>query len=147
MRQEFSAFDVLSAMELTGRRRMYSEAKIEAARKILESRELPPRAAAPWLHRLLWKAGVDMPSPYFASYAQNFIFAWIFFALGMSIAMAFLFNEKPFYKIVIACLVGGLAMGFVMARQWRNIQEQNDLPKWNEIEQVGSAEPAKPNLK
>ncbi len=76
----------------------------------------------PVLHRVLWKAGVDLPLPSEASFATNVAVLGVPFALIWG-AMMFVWNGDqswPLLALVLAALVAGAIFGVSMALYYRS---------------------------
>ena len=111
--------------------------KVNAALTRLAETDMSPRTYSPPLHRLLWRVGVSIPPPHFASFGANFSFLALGFGSCWGLIMWFLFWSKNgtsvLAVITFSALAGG-AFGAFMALMYNRAARKHKLPTWSEIE-------------
>jgi hypothetical protein len=82
--------------------------------------------------RLLWRLGIDMPPPHFASPARNFAFSGLYFGIGWGVG--FYFGAKVILGMPIATFwpacAAGLAFGLYMAAYYAYGARKHGIPRW-----------------
>ena len=112
--------------------------KIAHALQLADAAGIERRDSAPLLHRLLWRAGVDIAPPHFASFGFNVaLFSGSFGPLlSLSLALWMAAKGKPMSLALIAevALVAGLAFGAALATVVRRRARAARLPQWSALE-------------
>jgi len=115
---------------------MNKESRRAAALELLKARGIPANEAAPHFHRLLWRCGIDVPPPHFASFRFNVAFIGGFSGVGWGLIMwLFVWQRQsmPVFLAVAIAALFGVAMGLVMASICRHTARAAQIPSWREF--------------
>lgn len=96
--------------------------------------ELPEKGIndfAPLLHRLLWKVGIKIPSPYFSSSIFLFIFYGLFSGISLGLARRWLLRDPPIVTIIISVFMG-ICYGLPLTIYYRRKAKKHNLPLWKD---------------
>ena len=110
--------------------------KLHAALAQLETSGIRPSAYSPPLHRLLWRLGVILPPPHFASFGFNFFFAAVWFGVLWGALMWFtIWSRQGMSALaaVISALFAGGLFGLGMAAYYHFSARKHNLPGWSQI--------------
>ena len=111
--------------------------KREAALGIAKDAGIPSRLSAPPLHRRLWRLGIDLPPPPFASFTTIAVLNGVPFAVLFGFftwLLQPLIGERPFKAIVLTALIAASVFGPLMG--WVHLARRRklNLPKWDDIQ-------------
>jgi len=87
--------------------------------------------------RLLWRLGVDVPPPHFASFSSTALALGTFFGFAWGLAMwLFLWRAQavPAETVLIVVFVAGLLFGTCMASYYAFGRRRYKLPPWNSLQ-------------
>jgi hypothetical protein len=101
-----------------------------AATGMLRSSYEPP------LYRLLWRLGLFLPPPHFASFGFNFVFAAAWFGvLWGAITWPLFWSHMGMSGVAAAILAiaAGVLFGLAMASYYRYAARKLKLPAWSEL--------------
>jgi len=113
------------------------KSKRSAALELLKARGVPASEAAPLLHRLLWRCGIDVPPPHFSSFWFNAALTGGFCGLGWGLIMWLFFWSRQSMPVLLALLITvlfGFFMGLMMASICRHTARAAQVPSWREFE-------------
>jgi hypothetical protein len=91
---------------------------------------------APPLFRILWRMGIFVRPPHFASFSSNFLLAGAWFGVVWGAIMWFFVwpgAGKPPVFAAITALVAGALFGLSMALYYRYGARKHQLPGWSQI--------------
>ena len=112
---------------------MKFEAKLSAALERLATTGIRRGNFSPPMHRLLWRLGVQIPPPHFASFTANFLLAGVWFGLAWGALMWFFRWESqsmPLANALGTAALAGILFGLSMAFYYRYGARKNALPSW-----------------
>jgi hypothetical protein len=124
---------------------MSFEEKRQAALAMLAATGMWRSNYAPPLYRLLWRLGIKVPPPHFASFRSNFAFPGICFGVlwGLLMWLMFWSNQGvPIQRAIILSAVAGVFFGLAMAAFYRHGARKHALPKWQDISAFKDARPS-----
>ncbi|SFG95650.1 hypothetical protein SAMN05518865_1252 [Duganella sp. CF458] len=93
---------------------------------------------APPLFRILWRIGVHVRPPHFASFSANFLLTGAWFGVVWGALMWLLVwpgTGKSSLVAAITALVSGVSFGLCMALYYRHGARKYKLPEWSQIPQ------------
>jgi hypothetical protein len=108
----------------------------EAALKLLASTGILRSNYEPPLLRLLWRLGLNVPPPHFASFWGNAVVSGVFFAVGWGSLMWFLLWSRQGMSLavfLVAAIVAGVLFGATMAGYYSYGKRKHALPSWREL--------------
>jgi pilus assembly protein TadC len=109
---------------------------LQSALDLLSATNIKPRAYAPRLYRTLWRLGVYVPPPHFASPLFNAALLGVIFGPSWGLVMYVLVwssEGMPWFAAVAAALVAGLLFGLTMAFYYRRSARKHGLPPWSQL--------------
>jgi len=124
---------------------MSFEEKREAALARLAATGMWRSNYAPPLYRLLWRLGIKVPPPHFASFSWNFAFSGIGVGLVWGLLMWLMtwsHQGMSIQKAIILSAIAGLFFGLAMAAFYRHGARKHALPKWHDISVFKDARPS-----
>lgn len=110
--------------------------KLTSALAMLAATGISRSNYEPPLYRLLWRVGLFLPPPHFASFGFNFVFNAVWFGVLWGAIMWLLVWSHLDWSGVgaaIAAIAVGLLFGLVMASYYRYIARKHKLPVWSEL--------------
>jgi Family of unknown function (DUF6404) len=117
--------------------------KLSSALAMLAATGLSRSSYEPPLYRLLWRVGLFLPPPHFASFGFNFVFsaAW-FGAVWGAIMWLLIWSQQGGSGVAaaIAAVAAGVLFGLIMAAYYRYSARKHKLPPWSQLK----AEPVTP---
>ncbi|WP_316225788.1 DUF6404 family protein [Bradyrhizobium sp. SZCCHNS3052] len=115
---------------------MSSPSRLDSALAILAATGMWRSSYEPPLYRLLWRLGLPLPPPHFASFGFNFAFtaAWFGTAWG-AIMWIFVWSKVSGSGVVAitGAVVAGVLFGLIMAAHYRYGARKYKLPLWSEV--------------
>ena len=115
---------------------MNATEKRVAALKLLAATDISRGSYEPTIFRLLWRLGINVPPPHFASFWRNALFAGSFFAVGWGLLMWLLLwsRQGMAFSAATATAAGaGLFFGLAMASYYAYGKRKYRLPSWQEL--------------
>ncbi|WP_211453435.1 DUF6404 family protein [Collimonas antrihumi] len=108
--------------------------EVNAALGILKTTGIWRSSYAPFFHRMLWRAGVSIPPPHFASFGFNFAFMGASFGVvwGMWL-LVWSHQGMSGAEAVFASVLGGVFFGLIVALYYRVRASKYNLPSWSQI--------------
>jgi hypothetical protein len=99
----------------------------------MKGRGIGAYTAAPAAFRMLWRLGVEVPPPHFASFWMLTLFMGVFFGVFWGLIMwAFVWRDMPIALVLISAGLGGLLFGLAMAAYYRWHAGKLGLPRWED---------------
>ncbi|WP_374581013.1 DUF6404 family protein [Pseudoduganella sp.] len=108
----------------------------EAALQHLESLGIDRDLIAPRVLRGLWRVGIDLTPPHFASFWQNFLIIGSYYTVLWGGPMWLLHWSKEgtsFYAGLAYATVAGAMFGGVIATSYERAKRRNGLPAWRDL--------------
>jgi len=108
----------------------------EVALELLAATGMDGRHYEPRLVRLLWRLGIDIPPPHFASSRVAAVMTGTVLSLVWSPCVWWLSWDDPkasWTRIAIVALLGGLLFGVAMALYYRSAARRYNLPPWESL--------------
>ncbi len=117
--------------------------KRDAALALLHATGMLPSSYAPPLYKALWKLGVEIPPPHFASFAANTALCGTVFGAIWGVVMWLITwsGKLPGGAAVAASLFAGLMFGAIMAAYYRHTAQKHGIPAWCDFHPPGSPPP------
>jgi hypothetical protein len=112
---------------------MTHEEKVAFLLNDLSQRGVSKYTVAPPLYRLLWRLGLEITPPHFASFWSLTLAMGAFFAIAWGIFMwLFLWRSEDLPAIADVCVsvIAGLLFGMTMAGYYRSRARKLALPPW-----------------
>lgn len=112
------------------------ESRKKHAIEIMAEKGMWSSSYAPPLHRLLWKLGVNLPPPPFASFWVNVFTFGSMYAIPWGMIMWFITwknHGATLTYALITSLMAGLLFGVLMALFHYRCKKANKLPEWNQL--------------
>lgn len=112
---------------------------IHTALAVLAKTDLWRYSYAPPLHRLLWRAGIQVPPPHLATIVSNVcLFSpWLCIVWGTFTWYAFFSSSGvPLIFFVVVALFTGVACGFGLAILYQESSRKRGLPVWADIKWI-----------
>jgi Family of unknown function (DUF6404) len=110
--------------------------KLSSALAMLAATGISRSNYEPPLYRLLWRVGLFLPPPHFASFGFNFVFtaAWFGASWG-AIMWLLLWSHQGGSGVVaaIAAVAAGVLFGLIMAVYYRYSSGKHKLPLWSRL--------------
>jgi hypothetical protein len=110
--------------------------KLSSALAMLAATGIGRGSYEPPLYRLLWRVGLFLPPPHFASFGFNFVFnaAW-FATLWGAIMWLLLWSQLGGSGVVatITAVAAGVLFGLTMAAYYRYGARKHGLPLWSRL--------------
>jgi len=115
---------------------MKYDEKVSSALAYLESLGFAPHSCAPPLHRLVWRFGLRVAPPHFASFAANLI--WMAAAIGITFGLVMYFlpwfgEEESASSIIRKSASVGVVLGLLTASHYKYESKRIRLPRWKEF--------------
>lgn len=112
--------------------------RLRRALALLEPLDLPRGTKAPPLHRLLWRAGIEVPPPLLASWRFNAVlmgslFGPLFAALSATLTSLRPGASQSVLQIVVIATVAGAVFGALTATSFRSEARRHRLPAWDSL--------------
>ena len=110
--------------------------KLNSALATLAATGIWRRNYAPPLHRLLWRVGLLLPPPHFASFGLNFPLFAAGFGVLWGVVMWFLVWSRQGMSGGAAAGSAGVAgalFGLIMAAYYRHGARKHNLPPWSQL--------------
>lgn len=115
---------------------MTFQERLEIALQLLAASGMKRGNYAPPLYRLLWRSGIPIPPPPFASFLVNFAFSGIWFGALYGVCM-WLLVWRPQGTSTTSAVIGagfaGVLFGLGMAAYWVYKARKHKLPAWSDI--------------
>ena len=114
---------------------MNHQEKVDHLLNDLTQRGIGKYTAAPPLYRLLWRLGIEVPPPHFASFSSLALFMGIFFAVFWGLFMwLFVWREDnvPIAVGIVSSVIAGVLFGLAMAAYYRWRAQKLALPRWED---------------
>jgi hypothetical protein len=115
---------------------MSFQQKRDAACALLAARGIKRRYYAPTIVTLLWRAGVEIPPPHFASFLPTFLFAAGMFSASWGVIMWILFwshQNMSGLEAVGYSVFTGVVVGVVVANYYQNSARKHSIPTWRDF--------------
>ncbi|NIF73491.1 hypothetical protein F3J16_25390 [Burkholderia sp. Ap-962] len=115
---------------------MTPKLKIDRSLEILDSKGISRSSSAPFLHRMLWKIGIEIPPPHYLKWVQNFALSGVFFGPTWGALMYLLSLNRTPMSIgiaVFASMAAGAVFGICYATMTWSKGRKHGVPGWNEI--------------
>jgi Family of unknown function (DUF6404) len=115
---------------------MTNPSKLSSALAMVAATGIGRSSYAPPLYRLLWRVGLFLPPPHFASFGFNFVFSTAWFGVLWGAIMWFsLWSQQGTSSVVAAveAVVAGALFGLVLAAYYRYGARKHELPLWSEL--------------
>lgn len=110
--------------------------KREKAYALMLEKGLHKNDRIPFLYRLLWRAGINVPPALFANFACNVCVLGTCYAVFWGCCMWFVTwkprGYSPLASVIIA-LAAGLLFGLWMAVAFRSRRKAKGLPEWRQL--------------
>jgi hypothetical protein len=110
--------------------------KLSSALAMLAATGISRSSYEPPLYRLLWRVGLFLPPPHFASFGFNFVFTASWFGAIWGAIMWLLFWSPLGGSGVVAAITAiaaGFLFGLTMASYYRYIARKHKLPAWSQL--------------
>jgi len=112
---------------------MTHDEKIKYLLQDFAKRGINRYTVAPPLYRLLWRLGIEVTPPHFASFWPLALFMGGFFAIAWGLFMSLsVWGDLPLAVAVGASLFAGLLFGTIMATYYRWRARALALPRWQD---------------
>ena len=111
------------------------EAKTQAMRRQLATRQIAPGIIAPPLWRLLWKLGIPLTPPLFLGFMPLALLCGGFFAVLWGLVMylaSWRANDTATAAMLVGMLTAGVLFGLIMATVYRRHASGLQLPAWSD---------------
>jgi hypothetical protein len=111
------------------------EAKTQAMRRQLATRQIAPGIIAPPLWRLLWKLGIPLTPPLFLGFMPLALLCGGFFAVLWGLVMylaSWRTQGTPLINMLLVMLAAGAVFGLIMATVYRRHASGLQLPAWSD---------------
>lgn len=111
--------------------------KLSSALAMLAAAGMSRSSYEPPLYRLLWRVGVFLPPPHFASFGFNFVFNAAWFGVSWGAIMWLLVWSHLGGSAVVAAsaaIAAGLLFGLIMASYYHHIARKHKLPVWSQLQ-------------
>ncbi|WP_437357683.1 DUF6404 family protein [Inquilinus limosus] len=112
------------------------EEKLTNAESLIAAKKIPQHKAIPSIYRLLWRIGVKVPPPHFATLWQNICLEGVPFGViwGFFIWLILWRNDERYaWAIVLAPAVAGFLFGTIMASRYRSEARTHAFPRWKDL--------------
>jgi hypothetical protein len=110
--------------------------KLADALAALEATGMKRRKYAPPLARLLWRLGLRIPPPHYASFAQNALSNGVYFAVawgaGMWVAV-WSRQGMPLWLVLGAAVLAGILFGLSLAVVYQRDAKRYLIPRWKDF--------------
>jgi len=110
--------------------------KRDAALKILASTGIWRSSYVPPLLRLLWRLGLDVPPPHFATFWNNVLYNGSLFAVFWGLLMWFIpwfREERSLLRVLVLAGFMGVFFGLWMAAYYARGRRKYNLPSWKDF--------------
>jgi uncharacterized protein DUF6404 len=110
--------------------------KLSSALAMLAATGISRRSYEPPLYRLLWRVGLFVPPPHFASFGFNFVFTGAWFGAFWGATMWLLVWPQLGVSGVVAAIAAvtaGVLFGLIMAAYYRYGARKHKLPLWSRL--------------
>ena len=114
------------------RRHMTHDEKVQYLLKDLGQRGIGKNAIAPPFYRLLWRLGIEVRPPLFASFWSFAMVTGLGFGVVWGLIIAFLQQSYPASCALWTAPVGGALFGSTMAAYLRWQAHKFALPRWED---------------
>src|SRR5262245_52424093 len=118
---------------------MTHQEKIDHLVLDLGKRGIGPYSAAPFLFRVLWGSGINVPPPLFLGILPNMLLLAVYFYVALEVSLwllLWLFGAQlvqvGIWKLILAPAGGALLIGLIEAGLCRWKAAQLGLPSWAE---------------
>ena len=109
--------------------------KVTAAQRLLESKGIPRRLYAPTFVSRLWRAGIEVPPPHFASFIGVFLFAAVLFGVVWGVIMwlvVWLREPAPLSTELGVIALVAIGFGLIAATYYRVAARKYGIPRWRD---------------
>ena len=113
-------------------RHMTHDEKVQYLLKDLGQRGIGKNAIAPPFYRLLWRLGIEVRPPLFASFWSFAVVTGPGFGVVWGLFIAFLQQSYPVSCALWTAPVGGALFGSTMAAYLRRQAHKLALPRWED---------------
>jgi hypothetical protein len=110
--------------------------KLSFALAMLAASGISRSSYEPPLYRLLWRVGLFLPPPHFASFGFNFVFTAAWFGACWGAIMWLLVwsgQDGAGFVAAIAAVAAGVLFGLTMAAYYRYSARKHKLPLWSRL--------------
>lgn len=112
------------------------EAKKSAAIALMEARGLERSTHSPALLRGMWKLGLRIPPPHFATFWVNALYMALFFGVAWGATMwvvSWSGAGKTVGEAMVASVLAGVAFGLFMGAYYASARKRHRLPAWESL--------------
>jgi hypothetical protein len=112
------------------------EARKAEALHLFKQTSLRPENFAPAVVRLAWRAGIQIPPPYFASFISTAVFSGAHFIVIVSAVrwlISWRFAPTPPGNFVVGILIGAVIAGLGNAAGYAFARRKFGLPLWRDL--------------
>jgi len=109
--------------------------KVAAAQQLMASKGIPRRLYAPTFVTRLWRFGMRVPPPHFASFIGVFLFAAILFGVVWGVIMwlvVWLREPAPLSTELGVSALVGIGFGLAAAIYYRVSARKYGIPRWRD---------------
>lgn len=109
--------------------------KVDRLLSDLAQRGVGRYTAAPPLYRLLWRLGIEVPPPFFASFRSLALLMGVLFGVAWGLFMWLLVwrpDHVPPALAAATALIAGTLFGVIMAAYYRWRASKLALPRWED---------------
>ncbi|MCE9619192.1 MAG: DUF6404 family protein [Planctomycetes bacterium] len=129
---------------------MNTNAKRDAALRLLAATGMRRSNYAPPLTRLLWRLGFDAPPPHLGTFLGNAILMGVFFGVGWGVLfgleMSWWYHRWMQLDILgIAAVAAGVLFGLCMASIYSYGKLKHGLPSWQDFNPADGPSESLPN--
>jgi Family of unknown function (DUF6404) len=118
------------------------EARREAALRLLKTTGIRESNYCPPLLRLLWRLGIQVPPPHFASFGATAVLAGAFFAFSWGAIMWLLLWRSAGMTataVIGTSAIAGAFFGLLMSAYYAYGRKKHGLPDWGSLVATGGA--------
>jgi len=120
---------------------MDHQAKVAHLVEDFKQRGIGQYTTAPPFYRLLWRMGIEVPPPHFASFGSIALMMGLYFGVAWGLFMWFVIwrdENMPIVIAVITSVLAGVLFGVAMAAFFRWRARKLALPRWEDYPRPGS---------
>ena len=110
--------------------------KREAALRLLESKGISRSNYSPPAARALWRLGIDVPPPHFASFGVTTLLLGTYFAVAWGLIMWLVFwfrRGLPAEAGLLTAVCAGILFGLSMAGYYAYCRRKYGIPLWRDF--------------
>ena len=110
------------------------EAKRSAAVRLLQQTPIKAANFLPPMVLLMWRLGIQVPPPHFASFGLNALWSGTFFGVIWGTFMwLFQWRQEPFFVVIGAPVLAGILFGLIWALYYAHAHKKYKLPNWKDL--------------